>query len=536
MYEIKKKLFKLKIKLKLLAIAAIILLLMAIVNMITSHSPLGLFQNSEDSDRDDITTTYTYEEVQSKLGEYYSAFDSEIHAYDGVHTNITYTNTKSNAIDCMLVYAFLASDWESDDDNESDPSILTKNHLKVLKDVFNEMNTYEVTTEEVIVSGDGDKIGDFTVIKHDCYGTDGVREYPEATYGYALVSEDYVDQIPLGSIIKIGDKTFRIVGTQVSSFAISVCEDHVEEEEEPAEEKKEETKKPSSSYPSGLRPEDCVGKPGTMMGTGGRKPSTTVKSDGSVSKPGPTVGAGIGGVLDDTPPRYTYDGTSQEVFFVASSNVPNVSYIQTNVSVKNMTEQEYWKAHPMNEDQQDFYEMLKDDEDTYGILKSLGYSESGGTCSLDALITLSTPVTGDNAAFIETMGAYAVTYYPSTGILPSIMVAQACLESGFGTSKKAVQEFNFYGMHYTSKRFGADCPFYENSGGKWPIFSSMPQGVAAYYSFMESPYYDALHWNDDPSSCAYILNEHYCPDEGYTSRILSLIYSNNLTRFDDMCK
>ena len=526
---IKKKLFKLKLKLKLLLVAVIMLLLVAVVNGIVNHSPLALFQRAEDTDKDELGEEYTYEEVQKKLSEYYSDLEAEINSYNGPHTDITYTNEKSNAIDCMMIYALLASDVDSDDDDESDPCILTKKHLKILKKVFNEMNSYEVSTEKVVVSSDGDKIGDFTVTKHECEGKDGSRDYKEETDGYALVGESYVEQIPVGCIVKIGSQKFRVIGTHTGAFGLDVCE----EKDDDSGTTKEPTKGPTAGSGSFVPTLKITRQSANVLGA----PASII--DGEVN---PKPGSGSGGTdskKDDKEkkPKFSFDGSSKAVYFVTSEAVPDVSYTQTNVKVTNMTEKAYIAAHPLTEEQEEYYEMMKDEEDTFSIIKSLGYSESGsGSSSLDNLIEISTPVTGDKAAFIETMGAYAVAYYEKSGIWPSIMVGQACVESGFGTSPKAVNDCNYFGMHWTSKRFGADCPYYENSGGRWPIFSSMPEGVAAYYSFMEASYYDRLHFDASVEESAQILKEHYCPEPDYPQKILSAIYSNNLTRFDDMVK
>lgn len=514
----KQKLRRLKRKIKFwsVIIGFSALLLFALADKIINKSPLALFQRTEDSDNE-TGSEYTYEEVQSALSEMYASFKGEISAYENVeHTDIHYENTTSNAADVMVAYALLAPEEDSDEEDEMDPCILTDSHKKVLEDVFNAMNSYSVSKEKVVVVADGDKIGSYAVTRHECDGSDNPgTTYKESTYGTCLVKGEYLDVMPIGSIIKIKNMKFRVIGQSSGSFPITIC---VPKSEIKGDE-------------DDLKPPSLIGPNARVSLTRGA--STVVEDGGGGSKGNDNSEEKEDEDDEDSiDKKYPFDGTSCDVVFCTSEAVPDVSYEKTDVYVSNLTFKSYLSTVSLTSEQQDYYEMMKEDDDVKSVLSSLGFELDGS--GFDSLIVISTPVTGDKANFIEVMGAYAVQYYETTGILPSIMVAQACFESAYGTSFKARSYNNYYGLTWSSSgRMSKYNHYTSPNGWTWCTFDSLPQGVEGYYTFMEGKYYDALHWNTDVENCAKILNEHYCPDAGYPEHILSVIYSNNLTRFDD---
>ena len=48
--------------------------------------------------------------------------------------------------------------------------------------------------------------------------------------------------------------------------------------------------------------------------------------------------------------------------------------------------------------------------------------------------------------FINLIGPLATEDYRKTGVLASITIAQACLESAYGTSELAINAKNYFGM------------------------------------------------------------------------------------------
>src|SRR5699024_2995592 len=53
--------------------------------------------------------------------------------------------------------------------------------------------------------------------------------------------------------------------------------------------------------------------------------------------------------------------------------------------------------------------------------------------------------------FVDLVGQYAVTEYPNSHVLPSIVTAQAVLESNFGKSQLSSEYFNLFGRKSYSR-------------------------------------------------------------------------------------
>ena len=75
-------------------------------------------------------------------------------------------------------------------------------------------------------------------------------------------------------------------------------------------------------------------------------------------------------------------------------------------------------------------------------------------------------MTQDN--FIKTIGNAAVANYPKYKILPSLTIAQAILESGWGKSRLSTECHNYFGMKW---RAGCGCDYKE-----YPTKEQRPDG------------------------------------------------------------
>lgn len=100
-----------------------------------------------------------------------------------------------------------------------------------------------------------------------------------------------------------------------------------------------------------------------------------------------------------------------------------------------------------------------------------GWGAVGGSAEWDAWLktlggSVPAPVKSDNEKFIDTIGALAQADMKKTGILASLTMAQAILESGWGKSELAVNAKNLFGMK---------CNL---SGNTWP--GSTWDGKSAY--------------------------------------------------------
>jgi flagellum-specific peptidoglycan hydrolase FlgJ len=98
--------------------------------------------------------------------------------------------------------------------------------------------------------------------------------------------------------------------------------------------------------------------------------------------------------------------------------------------------------------------------------------------------------------FIAQIAKYVQKYAPSYDIkVYSPIIAQACLESAYGTSELATKAHNYFGLKYSSTvsekaeyvKVGSEQNAdgsYTSSTMKWCNFSSLEKGVEGYFKFL----------------------------------------------------
>ncbi|MGM0212729.1 glucosaminidase domain-containing protein [Enterococcus sp. AZ109] len=150
--------------------------------------------------------------------------------------------------------------------------------------------------------------------------------------------------------------------------------------------------------------------------------------------------------------------------------------------------------------------------------------------------------TQDQAAFIEQLGASAMQVSSSNDLYASIMVAQALVETGFGSSTlSAAPYYNLFGV----KEYSGGPSVYMNTqeylNGQWvtmsepfAVYNSYGESFLDHANVMRNSYYAGA-WKSHTSSyqdAAVYLTGRYATDPGYAGKLISLIQMYNLTRFD----
>lgn len=149
--------------------------------------------------------------------------------------------------------------------------------------------------------------------------------------------------------------------------------------------------------------------------------------------------------------------------------------------------------------------------------------------------------------FVDLIGQYAVTEYPESHVLPSIVTAQAVLESNFGRSQLSSEYFNLFGRKsYSPNDPSVDLPTQEFVNGRYitvdepfRIYTSWEESVADHGRLLAN----GTSWNEtlysgvlDASSykeAAYALQEAgYATDPNYAESLIDVIERYELTRFD----
>lgn len=149
-------------------------------------------------------------------------------------------------------------------------------------------------------------------------------------------------------------------------------------------------------------------------------------------------------------------------------------------------------------------------------------------------------------AFIEKIAPIVQKIAPKYGIdCPSAVIAQACLESAYGTSNKA-KYHNYFGLKYREGRVSCnngaftDSSSEQTSGGQyfgivtnWYSFDSMEAGVEGYFQFIDVPNYANLKGISDPLNyLTRIRSDGFATSLTYVSNVMNVVKKYNLTRFD----
>lgn len=155
-----------------------------------------------------------------------------------------------------------------------------------------------------------------------------------------------------------------------------------------------------------------------------------------------------------------------------------------------------------------------------------------------------------NASFIEEIAPYVQKYAPKYGIcVCSPIIAQACLESAYGTSNKA-KHHNYFGLKYRDGRLTVNNgTFVDRSSeqradgtrysitDQWYNFDTMEAGVEGYFQFINISNYSNVKGVTDPEE--YLQNikaDEYATSINYVDNVMAVIRKWDLTRFDSIPK
>ena len=121
--------------------------------------------------------------------------------------------------------------------------------------------------------------------------------------------------------------------------------------------------------------------------------------------------------------------------------------------------------------------------------------------------------------FMENVAKPAMAHYPDYKILPSMTIAQAILESAWGTSNLAKNNYNFFGM---------------KKNGKYIKFNSFDDGIEGYYKFIteNKRYSNLVGETDYKEACRKIKADGWAEDPSYATKLINLIEKYNLTKYD----
>lgn len=148
--------------------------------------------------------------------------------------------------------------------------------------------------------------------------------------------------------------------------------------------------------------------------------------------------------------------------------------------------------------------------------------------------------------FIEVIAGTAAKYAPQFGIkVISPIIAQACLESAYGTSYKA-QFHNYFGLKYRDNRVTCNSGTFVDGGAeqnpdgsytpvtdKWYAFKNLDQGVLGYFQFTAAKWYGEI--KNATTAYEYLLalkTAGYATSIDYVDKVLAVIEKWDLTEYD----
>lgn len=150
--------------------------------------------------------------------------------------------------------------------------------------------------------------------------------------------------------------------------------------------------------------------------------------------------------------------------------------------------------------------------------------------------------------FVEAIAGYVKKYAPMFDIgVCSPIIAQACLESAYGTSYKA-QYNNFFGLKYRKDRVTCNSGVFNDGGSeqnpdgsysslsdstKWYAFENIEMGVLGYFQFINISNYSNLKGVTDPYKYLQNIKEDgYATSLDYVDNVYAVIKKWDLTKYD----
>lgn len=150
--------------------------------------------------------------------------------------------------------------------------------------------------------------------------------------------------------------------------------------------------------------------------------------------------------------------------------------------------------------------------------------------------------------FIQAIAPIVQKYAKQFGFgCPSAIIAQACLESAYGTSDKA-KHHNYFGLKYRAGRVSCNSSYFsagsseQMSNGSyvpittdWYSFADMDTGVKGYFEFVKNGPYASVRACDRDDPQGYLTEIRACgyaTSLNYVQNVMKVVTSNSLTKYD----
>ncbi|MCI1284379.1 MAG: glycoside hydrolase family 73 protein [Lacticaseibacillus songhuajiangensis] len=149
-------------------------------------------------------------------------------------------------------------------------------------------------------------------------------------------------------------------------------------------------------------------------------------------------------------------------------------------------------------------------------------------------------------AFVHRLAPYAQTLYANYGVLPSITLAQAILESNWGNSTLASQYHNLFGVKADANQSGRNLTTSEYVNGQWQTVTARFRVYSDDYASMREHailLYQGTSWNrgqyaavvkaaDYETAAKALQSSGYATDPDYASKLIAIIKKYQLSDYD----
>lgn len=156
-------------------------------------------------------------------------------------------------------------------------------------------------------------------------------------------------------------------------------------------------------------------------------------------------------------------------------------------------------------------------------------------------------VTDAKQAFIDEISQYAMGNYPDSHVLPSVVVAQAAIESDFGQSDLAKNYHNLFGYKATANETQVVLPTKEYVNGQWQtiqapfkVYVNWRQAVVDHGMLMQNGtdwdptlYHGVTTATNYQTACVALARAGYATDPNYANKLITIIEQYHLETLDE---
>lgn len=149
-------------------------------------------------------------------------------------------------------------------------------------------------------------------------------------------------------------------------------------------------------------------------------------------------------------------------------------------------------------------------------------------------------------AFVHRLAPYAQTLHANYGVLPSITLAQAILESDWGKSTLASEYHNLFGVKADANQAGRSLTTSEYVNGQWKTVTARFRVYSDDYASMREHavlLYQGTSWNrgqyaavikatDYKTAAKALQTAGYATDPDYASKLIAIVQKYGLADYD----